>query len=283
MFQFPRFPPRLSLGHTLPCGVAPFGHRRITGCQPLPGAFRRVATSFLGSRRLGIHPMRFCGVLAPARAGPASRCSYLRDARGDLPVARSRSPHPDPAGRSVSLVKVLPAGGWSRGDSNPGPPPCKGGALPAKLRPPMRTRGAPPTRSRVGAPGLEPGTSALSGPRSHHLSYAPVSCAPHAAARRSPDPAGTPGGTRVRPVSKTKQVPFGSERVRRVVRAGRAAPAPGICVYRRASSGPRALLPDRPPGDVPRSRSRSLVPRRPGLIGPAPDLGCLWGVVRPRP
>ena len=24
---------------------------------------------------------------------------------------------------------------WSRGDSNPGPPPCKGGALPAKLRP----------------------------------------------------------------------------------------------------------------------------------------------------
>jgi hypothetical protein len=28
-----------------------------------------------------------------------------------------------------------PPVGWSRGDSNPGPPPCKGGALPAKLRP----------------------------------------------------------------------------------------------------------------------------------------------------
>jgi hypothetical protein len=38
-------------------------------------------------------------------------------------------------------------GGWSRGDSNPGPPPCKGGALPAAPRPPAggrawtRTRG----------------------------------------------------------------------------------------------------------------------------------------------
>jgi hypothetical protein len=31
-------------------------------------------------------------------------------------------------------------GGWSRGESNPGPPPCKGGALPAELRPPVRQR-----------------------------------------------------------------------------------------------------------------------------------------------
>jgi hypothetical protein len=34
---------------------------------------------------------------------------------------------------------------WSRGDSNPGPPPCKGGALPAKLRP-----RATPVRSPLG-------------------------------------------------------------------------------------------------------------------------------------
>jgi hypothetical protein len=32
------------------------------------------------------------------------------------------------------------SGGWSRGESNPGPPPCKGGALPAELRPPVRQR-----------------------------------------------------------------------------------------------------------------------------------------------
>jgi hypothetical protein len=72
---------------------------------------------------------------------------------------------------------------WSRGDSNPGPPPCKGGALPAKLRP--RAHGSltrPPRRRSslgVGAPGLEPGTSALSGPRSDHLSYAPKPPAGH--------------------------------------------------------------------------------------------------------
>jgi hypothetical protein len=92
---------------------------------------------------------------------------------------------------------------WSRGDSNPGPPPCKGGALPAKLRPrvapllPRRTTRStawPPSARHgrpqqgvtagrdgwVGAPGLEPGTSALSGPRSNRLSYAP------AAGKRAP-------------------------------------------------------------------------------------------------
>jgi hypothetical protein len=67
-------------------------------------------------------------------------------------------------------------GRWSRGDSNPGPPPCKGGALPAKLRPRARLPTAPLAHrpARVGAPGLEPGTSALSGPRSNQLSYAPM-------------------------------------------------------------------------------------------------------------
>jgi hypothetical protein len=38
----------------------------------------------------------------------------------------------------------VPDPGWSRGDSNPGPPPCKGGALPAKLRPPTPGRPTPP-------------------------------------------------------------------------------------------------------------------------------------------
>lgn len=33
---------------------------------------------------------------------------------------------------------------WSRGDSNPGPPPCKGGALPAKLRPHLSPSDIPP-------------------------------------------------------------------------------------------------------------------------------------------
>lgn len=176
MFQFPRFPPWQCQGHTFRCGVAPFGHRRITGCQPLPGAFRRVATSFIGSRRLGIHPMRICGVIAPARAGLPVPMGLLRDARGE-PHLSGASPHPDPQGRSASILqgsRRITRNGWSRGDSNPGPPPCKGGALPAKLRPPIASGFLTPPLG-VGAPGLEPGTSALSGPRSHHLSYAPVS------------------------------------------------------------------------------------------------------------
>ena len=77
---------------------------------------------------------------------------------------------------------------WSRGDSNPGPPPCKGGALPAKLRPHcVFTRTPVPgiAAALVGAPGLEPGTSALSGPRSNQLSYAPSPCA----RRTGPSPA----------------------------------------------------------------------------------------------
>ena len=89
------------------------------------------------------------------------------------PSGRHHTPGHLPAeGSPFSLQGVTHASWpWSRGDSNPGPPPCKGGALPAKLRPPV-PQGSP--RVPVGAPGLEPGTSALSGPRSNHLSYAPA-------------------------------------------------------------------------------------------------------------
>jgi hypothetical protein len=38
-----------------PRRVAPFGDLWLTGCQRLPRAFRRVAASFVGHRRLGIH------------------------------------------------------------------------------------------------------------------------------------------------------------------------------------------------------------------------------------
>ena len=60
MFQFPRFPPpRNAVGHLSPGGVAPFGLHWIIGCQHLPNAFRRVATSFFGPWRLGIHHVLF--------------------------------------------------------------------------------------------------------------------------------------------------------------------------------------------------------------------------------
>ena len=57
MFQFPRCPLRDRSQSARPCAgrVAPFGDPRITGCQRLPGAFRRVAASFVGRQRQGIH------------------------------------------------------------------------------------------------------------------------------------------------------------------------------------------------------------------------------------
>ena len=48
-------------------------------------------------------------------------------------------------------VPVGTRGWWSRGGSNPRPPPCKGGALPIELRPPVLggSRGSPPAVGSV--------------------------------------------------------------------------------------------------------------------------------------
>ena len=118
---------------------------------------------------------------------------------------------------------------WSRGDSNPGPPPCKGGALPAKLRPRWPRRPGPPV---VGAPGLEPGTSVLSGPRSHHLSYAP-----------------TPGQTAGRSCAEdgVKRGPTGLGRL-----APRPRPRSGAPLARRFPDHQSTVHPARPsPGSAP--------------------------------
>jgi hypothetical protein len=69
------------------------------------------------------------------------------------------------------LLRVL----WRRRGSNPQHPACKAGALPIELRPrinppPAHAGGSP----SLGAHGLEPWTSALSGLRSSQLSYAPL-------------------------------------------------------------------------------------------------------------
>jgi hypothetical protein len=59
IFQFPRCPPGYPGARPCVGRVAPFGDLRIAGCQRLPGAFRRVAASFLGRHRLGIHHAPF--------------------------------------------------------------------------------------------------------------------------------------------------------------------------------------------------------------------------------
>ena len=64
MFQFPRFPP---LGLCVQprvtphdgCRVSPFGHPRIKAGSAAPRGFSQPPTSFIGSRRQGIHRWPF--------------------------------------------------------------------------------------------------------------------------------------------------------------------------------------------------------------------------------
>jgi hypothetical protein len=77
---------------------------------------------------------------------------------------------------------------WSRGDSNPGPPPCKGGALPAKLRPPARP-GAPGGRAWTRTRDLGLIRTALSPPelRARRRDPAPkTECSPNPTPRSIP-------------------------------------------------------------------------------------------------
>ena len=124
MFQFPRSPHgHAAVSPRYRGGVAPFGYPWITRCQHVPRAFRGVAASFIGSRRLGIHRALIIVDSFPADS-PDTPLSRRR--RDSAPFLAMHASCPAQCGCVV---------GWSRGDSNPGPPPCKGGALPAKLRP----------------------------------------------------------------------------------------------------------------------------------------------------
>ena len=79
--------------------------------------------------------------------------------------------------RVRSTIEILRRRWWSQSGSNRRPPACKAGALPAELWPQVRCLGSS-VRSRgrvVGLGGLEPPASPLSGVRSNHLSYRPVS------------------------------------------------------------------------------------------------------------
>ena len=64
MFQFPRFPlPALCVQAGVTphhgCGVSPFGHPRIEAWSAAPRGFSQPPTSFIGSRRQGIHRWLF--------------------------------------------------------------------------------------------------------------------------------------------------------------------------------------------------------------------------------
>jgi hypothetical protein len=64
MFQFPRFPPLALCVQTRVtphdgCRVSPFGHLRIDARSTAPRSFSQSPTSFIGSRRQGIHRWLF--------------------------------------------------------------------------------------------------------------------------------------------------------------------------------------------------------------------------------
>jgi hypothetical protein len=131
---------------------------------PMPAQGKQSVSTTLG--QMGARKLSFPRRSVPAAAEPGgfrvARCQSAWRAssppEGDNPRPKSYAD----LGRSfpssaVHGPLVILAGtasgspqGWSRGDSNPGPPPCKGGALPAKLRPPAprRPRRQPRPRPR---------------------------------------------------------------------------------------------------------------------------------------
>jgi hypothetical protein len=147
MFQFPRCPLGDCAPSARPCAgrVAPFGHPRIAGCQRLPGAFRRVAASFLGRQRQGIHHAPIMRISCYAPSGRIVTCDR-RPARasGMVPSGRTRCRvGPTPPGvlcvfsLLYCMVRVSARG---RADTSPrctrsGAPADSGQARPTRVRP----------------------------------------------------------------------------------------------------------------------------------------------------
>ena len=174
--------------------VAPFGYPWITRYQLVPRAFRSVVASFIGSLRLGIHhaPIFVDRSLFPvlrrsppglteprSHQGPRSpapsrrQCSSARVLRRGVSSTTSASPSSIVRHRTT-LLSIRGAAGTRTPDlrrARAALSQLSYGPIPQDRhsQPPL------PKKPTVGAPGLEPGTSVLSGPRSNHLSYAPLS------------------------------------------------------------------------------------------------------------
>ena len=140
MFQFPRCPPARAGARPSAGRVAPFGHPQIAGRQRLPGAFRRVAASFVGRRRQGIHRAPISAA-TPRRRRPARPERGSGGRTGARP--RDRGPtierHPSPDARPRATPRRR-RGAPSRGTrgprlvlGSPRPPP-EGGGRGGKVR-----------------------------------------------------------------------------------------------------------------------------------------------------
>jgi hypothetical protein len=125
-FSSPRAPRVTAVPGYRPGRVAPFGDLGIAGCQRLPRAFRRVAASFLGRRRQGIHRAPIFAD-CPSVIAPRSRRRPVREpgptrSRGLDPscVAQARGSRCGPCAaagqgprraRRLSRCSARPAGG----------------------------------------------------------------------------------------------------------------------------------------------------------------------------
>ena len=217
MFQFPRCPPGRPGARPVAGRVAPFGNPWITSCQRLPRAFRGVAASFFGRTRLGIH---HAPIIADGGSSTASR-SHQGPRAAARPASHHRLPPRETMRSRPPQRAISSARGHRRQTSSRAPfacqcaPASRGGGAAGIRTPDLRRAKAalsrlsygPHASARpVGAPGLEPGTSALSGPRSDHLSYAPALVMrvvdPSGALRRAAEDgvsshAGRPGSNRL--------------------------------------------------------------------------------------
>ena len=238
-----------------PAAAEPHGFR-VAHCQ---GTTTRGCP-----HRCGVAPAE---VVKPRPKSPDRRAS---------PGPRTRSPT---AWRSPIAPGAMPRDGPPRGGAAGIRTPDLRRARAALSRlsygPPRRIGPRPtaPT-ARVGAPGLEPGTSALSGPRSDHLSYAPAGRAParrtspSAVAPASPaaDRAGCPTDARPCPLPKTERADSSPRpqlacqppaRGAADLPAIRGAPARSSTVSRRENLGARCPpMPDLAPGGLTRVRTR---------------------------
>ena len=197
MFQFPRCPPRMrgvpasprtgcpirkSLDHQLPAlpqSVSPRGrvlHRPLAPRHPPCAHHRRVWSHACDPAKgeplacLCLHSARGPAIrrthACRGRQHPAGGASWCARRRpyGQSPCARA------PRGATPLVLSRYRASG-AAGSRTPGLRRAKAALSQLSYGPQPRR----PDRSTVvGAPGLEPGTSALSGPRSNHLSYAPT-------------------------------------------------------------------------------------------------------------
>ena len=142
-----------------PRRVAPFGDLGIAGCQRLPRAFRRVAASFLGRQRLGIHRAPIFAASSAALAAPRSRRRPgLRSgpARATLrrgPTLRARPTVPSASGAVRGWVRCGPLP--IRSDADPFPNRIARSMLHVWSRAPDRGRTAAGGSARPRLPGGE--------------------------------------------------------------------------------------------------------------------------------